>query len=144
MTPAWTLALAIGAPILTLLGVIGVAVIGAWAGRKAANRTAEGAVQNAQTEAYKAADAHWARYNEAMQRWNEFLHGEISKNAQRIDSAEMRSAAAEARAAKSDARFAQAVLYIRRLIRWITDRWPGEEYPPQPSWLDDLDSVVGD
>lgn len=127
---------------LSIVGNIAVAFIAPALGRRAANKTAEAnadnataAVHNATTEAFRAANDHWARYNEAMQRWNEHLSEEISKNTKRIEDAELRSQAAEVRAQKAENLYSTAIVYMRRVVRWLSDNLPGEDWPKPPTEL---------
>lgn len=144
MTPAQT---AVIVAVVSLLGVIAAAWIGAWAGRRAALRNADAnadiakaAVQDAFTRAYEAADQHWARYNEGMQRWNESLAKDVASNSRRLATAEMHAAASELRATKSETLYRLAIIYLHTLASWFAEMMPGENLPPPPPELEgDLD-----
>jgi hypothetical protein len=106
------------------------------ASSKTAEVTAAAAIQDAITRATEANDKHWAIYLDAGQRRVEDLEKLVSKNAERIEQAELRSEAAEVRANKAEHLYAIATVYLRRVIRWINDNLPGEDYPPPPPELD--------
>lgn len=109
---------------------------------KAAERAAEAASQTAEAEMRKAVSAEreaqakqWAQITEGMQRWNESLQEDIKENARRIDEAELRALADRERAERNERAYSKAIIYLRKLIRWIDDTIPGEEYPPIPPEL---------
>jgi hypothetical protein len=109
---------------------------------KAADRAAETAMRTAEVEMRKAVAAereaqaqHWAQITEGMQRWNEGLHEQISENARRIDEAELRALADRERADRNERLYSKAIIYLRKLIRWIDDTVPGEKYPTIPPEL---------
>lgn len=109
---------------------------------KAADRAAEAAAQTAEAEMRKAvADEreaqarHWAQITEGMQRWNESLQEDIKENSRRIDDAELRALADRERADRNERLYSRAIIYLRKLIRWIDDVVPGEQYPPIPDEL---------
>lgn len=109
---------------------------------QAAVRTADAAVASASAEIKKAAAAEreaamreWAAITEGMQRWNQALQSEISEMADRIDAAELRALADKERADKADQLRWKAIIYLRKLLRWIDETVPGEKYPPIPEEL---------
>lgn len=109
---------------------------------KAADQAAEAAARKAEAEMRKAvADEreaqarHWAQITEGMQRWNESLQEDIKENSRRIDEAELRALADRERAERSERLYSKAIIYLRKLIRWIDDTIPGEQYPPIPPEL---------
>jgi hypothetical protein len=108
----------------------------------AADKAAESAARTAEVEMRKAVAAereaqaqHWAQITEGMQRWNESLQKDIGENARRIDEAELRSLADRERADRNERLYSKAIIYLRKLIRWIDDTVPGEKYPPIPPEL---------
>lgn len=108
----------------------------------AADRAAEAAMRTAEVEMRKAVAAereaqasHWAQITEGMQRWNESLQDDIKDNARRIDDAELRALADKERADRNERAYSKAIIYLRKLIRWIDDVVPGEKYPEIPAQL---------
>lgn len=109
---------------------------------KAADRAAEAAMQTAEVEMRKAVAAereaqanHWAQITDGMQRWNESLQEDIKDNARRIDEAELRALADKERADRNERAYSKAIIYLRKLLRWIDDVVPGEKYPEIPAEL---------
>jgi hypothetical protein len=109
---------------------------------KAADKAADAAMRVAEVEMRKAVAAEreaqakqWAQITEGMQRWNESLQKDIKENARRIDDAELRALADKERADRNERLYSKAVIYLRKLVRWIDDVIPGEEYPPIPPEL---------
>lgn len=109
---------------------------------KAADRAAESAARTAEAEMRKAVSdereaqaRQWAQITEGMQRWNESLQKDIQENARRIDEAELRALADRERADRSERLYAKAIIYLRKLIRWIDEVVPGESYPTIPPEL---------
>lgn len=111
---------------------------------EAAKLTAQASVNDTFTRAFEAADKHWARYVAAMQKRADEqekradeMADEISKNAQRIDDAEMRAEAERVARTRAEHLYSVAIIYLRRVIRWISDNLPpGVEYPSPPPELD--------
>lgn len=143
---------------------------------EAAKTTAQASVNDTFTRAFEAADKHWGRYAEQLQKSNDdhfsrnleltaeiervradlnaemtrnkqdaeksrqALNDEIIKNAQRIDVSEMRAEAERVARTKAEHLYSVAVIYLRRVIRWINDNLPGSDYPAPPPEIDvDLD-----
>ena len=112
------------------------------AGVKAADTAATAAARTAEAEMRKAIVAEreaeareWAQITEGMQRWNMSLQDDIKENARRIDEAELRALADRERADRSERLYYRAIIYLRKLIRWIDDTVPGEKYPTIPPEL---------
>lgn len=101
----------------------------------AAEIVARAEVQRAWNEAYKTVDAHYARLNDGMHRWNLDLQKSVSENTRRIEEAELRAEAADVRATKAEHLYSIAIIYMRRVIRWINENLPGEDYPAPPPEL---------
>src|ERR1700739_4219224 len=91
----------------------------AQASEKTAEATAAAAIQDAITRATEANDKHWAIYLDAGQKRIEQLEADVSKNAQRIEAAELKAEAAQVRADRSEHLYSIAIIYLRRVIRWI-------------------------
>lgn len=121
-----------------VMGAVVVALL-AWVGGRAAGRAAlrnsEAALRTAVTEERKAASADWAAFVEAHQRWNEQQAEEIKDLDRRLGEAELGRITAERRASESDWRAAIAATYVRRLLRWVEERWPLGDYPQPPAEL---------
>lgn len=105
------------------------------ANTKTAEATAAAAIQDAITKAIASNDQHWALYLDAGQKRIEQLEKDIAKNASRIDAAELKAEAAQVRADRSEHLYSIAIIYMRRLIRWIDKTVPDEGYPPIPTEL---------
>lgn len=110
---------------------------------EAATTAAEAAAEEARAQMRQAivsereqASADWARYTEAMQKWNERLEGQIGKTAQEIEHAKLRILEAEQRAYDWEKLYRKASIYLRGLILWINEHLPGESYPVPPPELD--------
>jgi hypothetical protein len=106
---------------------------------KAADKAAETAARTAEAEMREAVAAEreaqarqWAQITEGMQKWNESLQRDIEKNSRRIDEAELRALADRERADRNERLYSIAIIYLRKLVRWIDDVVPGEDYPPIP------------
>ena len=97
---------------------------------------AQATVNDTFTKAYEAADKHWARYNEAMQKWNEELAEKIKENTRQIADLEMRIVEADQHAQDWQKLFHKTKIYVRKLIQWIQETVPHEEFPQPPSELD--------
>lgn len=147
------------APVCVLLGVVVAPELGRRAGRasaaaaltqakaaeenaKAAQRAAEAATVAAYAEMKKgiaaereAATKEWAQITEGMQRWNQGLELRIGENTARIEEAELRALADRERADRSERLYSKAIIYLRRLIRWIDQTVPDEQYPSIPAEL---------
>lgn len=124
------------------LAVVLAAAISGWWGHRSQRKanevsakTAEAAVDDTFTKAYEAADKHWAVYNEGMQRWNQSLQDQINENANQLEQAALRAEADRVARAEADRNFTIAVVYLRRLVGWISDNLPGAEYPGPPPEL---------
>lgn len=101
----------------------------------AAARSAEAEMRRAVAAEREAQDKRWAQINDGMQRWNESLQEAIHDNARRIDEAELRALADKERADRNERLYSKAIIYLRKLFRWIDDTVPGEEYPTIPDEL---------
>lgn len=135
--------------ILPVAGAIIVALLGWLSGRhggRAALRNSETELRKAVTDERKAASADWAAFCEAQQKahdaavevqqkWNEQQADEIKDLDKRLGEAEMGRITAERRAVESDWHAAIAATYVRRLIRWVEERWPLGDYPRPPAEL---------
>src|ERR1700758_4993858 len=128
----WGSAAEIAAPLLSLIGLVAVALVDPRAKHRtaeaasvapqasgkaaeAATTAAEAAAEEARAQMRKAvvaereqASADWARYCDAQQRWNEQLHEEIKTNANRIADAELRIEEADQRAHDWEKKFRKA------------------------------------
>lgn len=152
----WVAVSAIAGPAIGLTGVL----IGVIADRRAKHRTAEAAnvAAEAQKDAAAAADKaaeaamrtaeaemrkavaaereaqakQWAQITEGMQRWNERLQDDIKDIDRKLNEAELRALADRERADRSERLYSKAIIYLRKLIRWVDDTVPGEVYPPIP------------
>lgn len=102
---------------------------------EAASKTAEAEMRKAVSAEREAQAKQWAQITEGMQRWNESLQEDIKENARRIDEAELRALADRERAERNERAYSKAIIYLRKLIRWIDDVIPGEAYPPIPPEL---------
>ena len=105
------------------------------AATKTAEATAAAAIQDAITKAVEANDKRWAIYGDMMERRCQSLEADTSKNAARIENAELRSEADREARNQAEKNFRTAMVYLRRVIRWINDVLPGEHYPPPPPEL---------
>lgn len=139
MSSVWESVFQYGVP---ALAVVLAAAISGWWGHRSANKahevskkTAQATVDDTFTKAYEAADKHWAVYNEGMQKWNESLQEQINDNATRMEQATIRAEADRVARAEADRNFTIAVVYLRRLTRWILDNLPGADYPTPPPEL---------
>jgi len=114
---------------------------------EAAKMTAQASVNDTFTRAFEAADKHWASYVAAMERRvddqekrNDELADEINKTGKRIDDAEMRAEAERVARTKAEHLYSVAIIYLRRVIRWVNANMPGGDYPSPPPEIDvDLD-----
>jgi hypothetical protein len=102
---------------------------------EAAARTAEAEMRRAVSDEREAQAQQWAQITEGMQRWNMSLEDRIKENARRIDEAELRALADRERADRHERLYSKAIIYLRKLMRWIDDTVPGETYPPIPPEL---------
>lgn len=135
----WNEVLAIVGPILTFFGVLLAPELGRRAGKKqveAVLLTADAKMTEAVAAEREAATADWAQFTEAMQKWNESLASRLLELEKRLSDAEVRSAASELRAATAERLYAVAVAYLRRVVRWLEDNWPGENFPKPPPELE--------
>jgi hypothetical protein len=105
------------------------------ASTRVAESTAAAAIQDAITNANEANDKHWAIYLDAMQRRCEILEADINRHSARLEAAELKSEAAEVRANKSEHLYSIAIIYMRRVIRWINENLGVEDYPQPPAEL---------
>ena len=131
--------LAVGALVVSAAG----AVASPFIGRRAAHRNAEAAQDTAAAEMRKAvaaereqASADWARYCDAQQRDNDSLREQIGENATRIEEIELRAEADREARHQAEKNFRIALVYLRRVIRWIDENLPGAHYPPPPAELE--------
>ncbi|EFG75291.1 hypothetical protein HMPREF0591_4791 [Mycobacterium parascrofulaceum ATCC BAA-614] len=109
---------------------------------EAAKRQADAALVAAVAEMRRAvtaereqSNADWARFVDAKDREIDSLRGRVEKNDERLGQAEMRALADRERADRSDRLYWKAVVYLRIVIRWISDEHPGETYPAPPAEL---------
>lgn len=100
-----------------------------------AAHVAEAEMREAVANERDAAAREWAKITEGMQRWNESLQADIKENARRIDEAELRALADRERAERNERAYSKAIIYLRKILRWIDDTVPGENYPPIPPEL---------
>ena len=131
--------LAAGALIISSAGAIAAPFIG----RRAAHRNAEAAQETAAAEMRTAvaaereqASADWARYCDAQQRDNDNLRYQVGENATRIEEIELRAEADREARHQAEKNFRIALVYLRRVIRWIDENLPGAHYPPPPAELE--------
>lgn len=108
----------------------------------AAVDSAEAAEEGARAEMHKAvvaereqASSEWAKITQGMQKWNEHLSDRLGDVEKRLDDAEIRNAAAELKVAESEKNYRVAIAYLRRVIRWVNDNWPGNDCPEAPPEL---------
>jgi len=106
-------------------------------GTRAAHKHAQAARDSAAAEMRRAvvaereqASADWARYCDAQQRDNDNLREHISENATRIEQIELRAEADREARNAAENNFRIALVYLRRVIRWIDENLPGAHYPP--------------
>lgn len=109
---------------------------------EAAKRQADAALVAAVAEMRRAvtaerdqANKNWAVFCDAKDREIDKLRQRVEKNDERLGQAEMRALADRERAERSDRLYWKAVIYLRIVIRWISDEHPGEVYPAPPSEL---------
>ena len=128
-------------------GSLFISTVGAFAapsiGRRAAHKNADAAQQTAEAEIRKAvaaereqASADWARYCDAQQRDNDNLRYQVAENATRIEEIELRAEADREARHQAEKNFRIALVYLRRVIRWIDENLPGAHYPPPPAELE--------
>ena len=128
-------------------GSLFISTVGAFAapsiGRRAAHKNADAAQQTAEAEIRKAvaaereqASADWARYCDAQQRDNDNLRYQVAENATRIEEIELRAEADREARHQAEKNFRIALVYLRRVIRWIDENLPGAHYPPPPVELE--------
>jgi len=128
-------------------GSLFISTVGAFAapsiGRRAAHKSADAAQQTAEAEIRKAvaaereqASADWARYCDAQQRDNDNLRYQVAENATRIEEIELRAEADREARHQAEKNFRIALVYLRRVIRWIDENLPGAHYPPPPAELE--------
>lgn len=83
--------------------------------------------------------ANWAKITEGMQRWNEQLSDRLGEVEKRLGDAEIRSSAAEIKATTAEKNYRIAIVYLRRVIHWVNNNWPGNDCPePPPELVSDL------
>jgi hypothetical protein len=137
-SPNWAVLVTLAVAVVTALGAIGVALIGligTWAGRRAANVTADAANRDAFTRADDAAEQRWARYTDGMYKGQAQVWDRLSTVEKRMDELEIRNESLEIRATKAEQLVSLAVVYLHRLIGWINDNLPGGNYPAPPPEL---------
>ena len=128
-------------------GSLFISTVGAFAapsiGRRAAHKNADAAQQTAEAEIRKAvaaereqASADWARYCDAQQRDNDNLRYQVAENATRIEEIELRAETDREARHQAEKNFRIALVYLRRVIRWIDENLPGAHYPPPPAELE--------
>jgi hypothetical protein len=127
--------LEIGIPAGSAVVVAVLAWLSGRIGARAALRNSEATLRTAVAAERTAASADWAKFCEAQQKWNEGQADEIKDLDKRLGEAEMGRITAERRAAESDWHAAIAATYVRRLIRWVEERWPLGDYPRPPAEL---------
>jgi len=118
-------------------------VAAAWIGRKygrravvADERSAAAQQLDAQAHANEARVAEWNAYTSQVYRWGTSLQARVDTLEQRVTTAEKEGRAASARAEKSEGLYKVAVDYVRRVVDWIQETFPGAEIPPHPKELD--------
>ena len=127
-------------------GSLFISTVGAFAapsiGRRAAHKNADAAQQTAEAEIRRAvaaereqASADWARYCDAQQRDNDNLRYQVAENATRIEEIELRAETDREARHQAEKNFRIALVYLRRVIRWIDENLPGAHYPPPPTEL---------
>ena len=111
-------------------------------GTRAAHKHAQAAGDSAAAEMRRAvvaereqASADWARYCDAQQRDNDNLRYQVAENATRIEEIELRAEADREARHQAEKNFRIALVYLRRVIRWIDENLPGAHYPPPPTEL---------
>src|SRR6516164_1812657 len=111
-------------------------------GTRAAHKHAQAARDSAAAEMRRAvvaereqASADWARYCDAQQRDNDNLRYQVAENATRIEQIELRAEADREARNVAEKNFRIALVYLRRVIRWIDENLPGAHYPPPPTEL---------
>jgi hypothetical protein len=128
-------------------GSLFISTVGAFAapsiGRRAAHKNADAAQQTAEAEIRRAvaaereqASADWARYCDAQQRDNDNLRYQVAENATRIEEIELRAETDREARHQAEKNFRIALVYLRRVIRWIDENLPGAHYPPPPAELE--------
>lgn len=109
---------------------------------EAARRQADAALvaavaemRRAVTQEREQANADWARFCDAKDREILSLRERVEKNDERLGQAEMRALADRERADRIDRLYWRAVVYLRIVLRWISDEHPDEVYPAPPDEL---------
>lgn len=127
---------------LTCLGLF----IAPAVGRRAGQKQLDAAVNQADEERKKVvaleretAANEWAKITEGMQKWNESLADRLGEVEKRLSNAEIRSTAADLKATAAEKNYRIAIAYLRQVILWVNDNWPGNDCPdPPPELIADL------
>jgi hypothetical protein len=142
MNIAWPDVVQYGMPALAVIASGWFAYRGQRKAHEISIAAADAAKDNAAAEMRKAvaaereqASVDWARYCDAQQKDNDRLREQISDNATRIEQVELRSEADREARNIAEKNFRIALVYLRRVIRWIDENLPGGNYPPPPTEL---------
>ena len=122
----------------SLFGVVAAALLGRKLGKRsaaAAERDAAATELDAQAHMEEARVAQWDAYTNQVYRWGTGLQARVDTLEQRVTYAEREHREAAARAEKSENLYKVAVDYLRRVVDWIEEKFPGVEVPPHPQEL---------
>lgn len=123
---------------LTCVGVYLAPALGRRAGKKelaAAVSQADEELKKAVAIEKEAAAKEWVIVTEGMQKWNESLASRLGEVENRLSTAEIRSSAADIKASAAEKNYRIAIAYLRRVMMWVNDNWPGNDCPDPPPEL---------
>lgn len=122
---------AIASPVLACVGV----VVGHLLGHRAGLRQADAAVADAEAHARQVVSADWKAFADSLQTRLAAVETRSAATETRLEAAEQRALAAEQRASSAETLYKAAVRYLRQIVAWFNQRWPGEQLPPPPDEL---------
>lgn len=131
------------APVWGPASTIGAVMVANILGRKSGKRAAAAAEKAAEAD-LRDATAHedearitmWSTYTDQVYKWATTLQARVDTLEQRVTHSERMQREALERAEKSETLYKIAVQYVRRVVDWIEEKFPGVEVPPHPKELD--------
>lgn len=138
----WNDWLPLAGPLCLLIAAIVAPELGRRAGKKqveAALMTASADMKTAVAEERETVTADWSQFTQGMQKWNESLASRLGEVENRLGASEIRAVAAEMKATSAEKNYRIAIAYLRSVIRWVDENWPGSDRPePPPELVADL------
>lgn len=130
--------LSLAGPFCLLLSAIIAPELGRRAGKKQVEAillTADAEMKTAVADEREAVTADWGQFTQGMQKWNESLAERLGDVEKRLGDSEIRAVAAEMKATSAEKNYRVAIAYLRSVIRWVDDNWPGSDRPEPPPEL---------